>query len=83
MPDNAPPSPLCPFDPMVMRTVPEERKLLADWMERVLAAHPAWPWLLIEEEARRRAEEALAAPRRYPGSPTGETAGASKTAPGA
>jgi hypothetical protein len=67
MPDNAPPSlltPLCPFDPKVLRTVPEERKLIADWMERVLAAHLAWPRPLIEEEARRRAEEALAAPRR-------------------
>jgi hypothetical protein len=57
-------SPLGPFDPKVLRTVPEERKLIADWMERVLAAHPAWPWPLIEEEARRRAEEALAATRR-------------------
>jgi hypothetical protein len=67
MPDNAPPSPrasLGPFDPKVLRTVPEERKLIADWIERVLAAHPAWPWPLIEEEARRRAEEFLAATRR-------------------
>jgi hypothetical protein len=56
-------APLDPSNPKVLRTVPEERKLIADWMERVLAAHPAWPWPLIEEEARRRAEEAPAARR--------------------
>jgi hypothetical protein len=44
--------------------VPEERKLIADWTERVFAAHPAWPWPLIEEEARRRAEEVLAVTHR-------------------
>jgi hypothetical protein len=30
---------------------------MAEWVERVLAAHPPWPWPLIEEEARRRAAE--------------------------
>jgi hypothetical protein len=43
---------------------PGEADLVAAFMERVLAAHPAWPWPLIEEEARRRAEEVLAVVRR-------------------
>lgn len=33
------------------------------FMERVLAAHPAWPWPLIEAEAMRRAEAAGSADR--------------------
>jgi hypothetical protein len=44
--------------------MPSERELVAAFMERVLAAHPAWPWPLIEEEARQRAEEVLAIVRR-------------------
>ena len=59
MPDDSPPP--CPvqlgfFEPMALRVTPAERDLVAAFMERVLAAHPAWPWPLIEEKARQRAE---------------------------
>ncbi len=67
MPDDSPPA--CsgrpvPFEPKALRMTPGEADLVAAFMERVLAAHPAWPWPLIEEEARRRAEEVLAVVRR-------------------
>ncbi len=42
---------------------PEERRQIEMFMERVLAAHPAWPWPLIEAEAMRRAEAAGSADR--------------------
>ena len=67
MPDDSPPAhpvQLGFFEPKALRVTPGERDLVAAFMERVLAAHPAWPWPLIEEEARRRAEEVLAAARR-------------------
>jgi hypothetical protein len=66
MPDaSLPPLPahLGFFEPKALRVTPAERDLVAAFMERVLAAHPAWPWPLIEEEARRRAEEFFAAAR--------------------
>ncbi len=67
MPDDSPPArsarTAC-FDPLALRMMPSERELVAAFMERVLAAHPAWPWPLIEEEARQRAEEVLAIVRR-------------------
>jgi hypothetical protein len=50
------------FEPKALRVTPAEQDLVAAFMERVLAAHPAWPWPLIEE-ARRRAEELFAAAR--------------------
>ena len=66
MPDDWPPRPvqLGFFEPKALRMTPGERDLVAAFMERVLAAHPAWPWPLIEEEARRRAEEVFAVVRR-------------------
>ena len=51
-----------PFAPRALRTTPDERRLVEQLTARVLEAHPAWPWPLIEEEARRRAEELLADP---------------------
>src|SRR5690242_8287120 len=36
----------------------DEAQLISALAERILAAHPAWPWTLIEEEARRRAAAA-------------------------
>jgi hypothetical protein len=70
MPDDPPP-PLAAhlgfFEPKALRTTPGEQDLMATFMERVLATHPAWPWPLIEEEARRRAEEVLALPGHYCG----------------
>jgi hypothetical protein len=66
MPDDSPPAnPAKPglFEPKALRTPPDERLLVEAFMERVLAVHPAWPWPLIEEEARRRAEAVLAASR--------------------
>lgn len=65
MPDDSlPPLPvhLGFFEPKALRVTPAEQDLVAAFMERVLAAHPAWPWPLIEE-ARRRAEELFAAAR--------------------
>src|SRR3954462_229899 len=64
MPDDS--APACPamlsrFEPKALRTPPDERDLVEAFMERVLAVHPAWPWPLIEEEARRRAKAVLAA----------------------
>lgn len=56
MPD---PSPLDPpasfhaFAPRVLRADPAERLRLDALTERALARHPAWPWPLIEAEARR------------------------------
>ena len=44
--------------------MPPEQDPLPAFIERVLAAPPAWPWPLIEEEARRRAEKVLAIVRR-------------------
>ena len=67
MPDDSPPphpAQLGSFEPKALRMTPGERELVAAFMERVLAAHPAWPWPLIEEEARRQAEEVLADVRR-------------------
>jgi hypothetical protein len=58
------PAHLGPFEPKARRTTPDERHIVEDCMERVLAAHPAWPWPLIEAEARRRATEVLAVLRR-------------------
>jgi hypothetical protein len=55
---------LGPFEPKALRTTSIERHLVEAYMERVLAAHPAWPWPLIEEEARQQAKEALSALRR-------------------
>jgi hypothetical protein len=52
------------FPPRALRTAPEERRLVEELTARVLAAHPAWPWPLIEREARRRAEVILGASRR-------------------
>ena len=46
------------FAPKALRTAPEERRRIEMFMERVLAAHPTWPWPLIEAEAMRRAEAA-------------------------
>ena len=47
------------FDPHALRTSPDQRRHLEALTERVFALHPAWPWPLIEEEAR-RVEETLA-----------------------
>jgi hypothetical protein len=52
------------FPPRALRTAPEERRLVEELTARVLAAHPAWPWPLIEREAHRRAEVILGASRR-------------------
>jgi len=52
------------FEPKALRTPPDERDLVEAFMERVLAVHPAWPWPLIEEEARRRDKAVLAASNR-------------------
>jgi hypothetical protein len=41
------------FPPKVLRTAPEEQRLVDELTERVLAAHPAWSWPLIDAEARR------------------------------
>ncbi|WP_043363481.1 hypothetical protein [Belnapia sp. F-4-1] len=60
MPDDSLPARPAPFEPKALRMMPGERDLVATFMEHVLAAHPAWPWPLIEEEARRRAKEFLA-----------------------
>jgi hypothetical protein len=56
----------CPeaFPARALRTDPDERRLVEAMAERVLALHPAWPWPLVEEEARRRAEAMLSAGRR-------------------
>jgi hypothetical protein len=64
--DSSParPAPLGPFTPKALRTTLDEQHLVEGFVERVLAAHPAWPWPLIEEEARRRVREALAAMHR-------------------
>jgi len=67
MPEDAPPTRVvCPdaFVPRVLRTAPDLQRLVEEFTERVLTAHPAWPWPLIEEEARRRAEAVLAAQNR-------------------
>jgi hypothetical protein len=48
------------FGPRTLRIRPDERRLVDELTERVLATHPAWPWPLIEEEARRQAEAILA-----------------------
>jgi hypothetical protein len=64
MPDDSLPARPAPFEPKALRMMPGEWDLVATFMERVLATHPAWPWPLIEEEARRRAEEFLANSRR-------------------
>ncbi|MBL6454634.1 hypothetical protein JMJ55_04815 [Belnapia sp. T6] len=67
MPDDSLPARPAQFDhfePKALRTSPDERQLVEDCVARALAAHPAWPWPLIEEEGRRRAEEVLAASRR-------------------
>jgi hypothetical protein len=64
MPDDSPPvrpAMLGTFEPRALRTSPDERQLLTIWLERVLARHPAWPWPLIEEEARRLAAGEAAA----------------------
>ncbi len=61
MPDDSPhprSGRTLPLEPKVLRMTPRERERMAILMERVLAAHPAWPWPLIEEEARRRADRA-------------------------
>lgn len=49
------------FTPQALRNAPGERRRIEMFMERVLAAHPAWPWPLIEAEAMRRAEAARSA----------------------
>ncbi|WP_176952892.1 hypothetical protein [Belnapia rosea] len=84
MPDESPPA--CPappsdaFGPRALRRAPAEQHLVEACLEQVLAAHPAWPWPLIEEMARRRAEEILATfaaapPRAEPGvAPGGQAA---------
>jgi hypothetical protein len=67
MPDDEPlPSAARPetFPPRTLRTAPEERRPVEELTARVIAAHPAWPWPLIEREARRRAEAILAAAAR-------------------
>ena len=46
------------FAPRALRTDPAERRLLEELTERVFALHPAWPWPLLEAEARRRLEAA-------------------------
>ncbi|WP_143018238.1 hypothetical protein [Belnapia rosea] len=83
MPDESPPacpSPSDAFGPRALRRAPAEQRLVEACLEQVLAAHPAWPWPLIEEMARRRAEEALATfvaapPRAEPGvAPGGQAA---------
>ena len=51
------------FAPRAICTTPEERRLLEKLIDRVLAIHPAWPWPMIEEEARRQAEAIHAANR--------------------
>ena len=48
------------FRPRAIRTSPDERRLIDELAEQVLADHPAWPWPLIEEETRRRAQAMLA-----------------------
>jgi hypothetical protein len=66
MPDSSPivgQAEAAAFEPRALRTSPIERVLIEELMERVLAAHPAWPWPLIEEEARRWAGQILAAMR--------------------
>ena len=66
MPNDFPPAravPLGPFEPKVLRTMPDERRLIEGFLERVLATHPVWPWPLIEEEAQRRAKAVLATMR--------------------
>ena len=67
MPDDALSAPdfgLSPFGPRTLRTTPDERRLLEDLMDHILAIHPAWPWPMIEEEARRQAEAIRTATRR-------------------
>jgi hypothetical protein len=56
-----PGSRLARFAPHALRLDPADRRRLEAQTERVLAAHPAWPWPLIEEAARRRAERIRAA----------------------
>ncbi len=60
---SAPAAGLSHFVPRAHRTTLEERRLLEGLMDRVLAIHPAWPWPMIEEEARRQAEAIRAANR--------------------
>jgi uncharacterized protein YbaA (DUF1428 family) len=59
-----PGSRLARFEPRALRLDPDDRRRLEAQTERVLAAHPAWPWPLIEETARRRAERIGAARER-------------------
>jgi hypothetical protein len=59
----AAPARLGSFEPKALRVAPSKRRLVEEFTERVLAAHPVWPWLLIGEEARRRIEEVFAAMR--------------------
>jgi hypothetical protein len=46
-----PGSRLARFAPRALRLDPADRRRLEAQAERVLAAHPAWPWPLIEEAA--------------------------------
>jgi hypothetical protein len=68
MPDDVPCArrarPDAAFAPRSLRTDPAERRLLEELTARVLALYPAWPWPLVEEEARRRVEAVLAAGHR-------------------